>query len=174
MIKANDWFARQGWYLDADTERCLAVLTEGLGSPWNWPTMVGTTDGVLVNGERPTRHREGCGHVSVLCRRALATFDDQGLTGLVIAAHVAHVRVFINPWVATDDPRAVHVAEHLRAEYDLDLDPTDEADLTSIASGLFEVVCSPRQPTGDLYTRHPGVLDLVELAAATHRRVTTP
>lgn len=80
-------------WVEANTKRELTpfekvavrVLCLGFGRPWNVPWNWGRTDW----------HCGGC--VSVCARSTLATYDRDGLTRLVIAAHDYCVRVEISP-----------------------------------------------------------------------------
>ncbi len=101
---------------DDDYARCLRVLTS-VHAAHNW-RHYSTRQGITRD--------EWC--VQVIARTTLSTFDMDGLTRLVIAAHREHCRASVSPH----------------------------------GFGWLLIQVHPRQPEGDLYSRHPGIERLRE------------
>ena len=127
--------AGQPFELTEGLERCIAVLA-ALRPLHNLPTyrpVVGA--GIIV---RPN-------HLSVLYRAGLSTFDGDGLTRLVIAAHHHAVRASLSPWYAHEQQRLSLI---LGSDDDIDADcppPAMQLDLHA------------RTRSGSPYDRHPTI-----------------
>ena len=158
-----EWFARQldsrpgrgSGELSDGHARCLDVLAS-LTYPsglYNLDTPVAVTDAVAL---RPD------GGLSVLLHGELATFDNDRLTRLVVAAHKHRVRVAAGarpPPPAGGRPRTAARPAPDRGEWAPPLDWDDPA----VAEGLIEVSCIP---AGGGRMLHPGLRDFVGVATA--------
>lgn len=95
--------------------------------------------------------------MSVLLRSPLSTFDDDGLTRLVLAAHQNRVRVEIAPWYPhLDEPRRRLMVEYVKEYLASDLGVEDLED-DEIEFHCIEVRLHPRKPEGSLFERHPDI-----------------
>lgn len=162
MTSPAEWFGRQldcrngrsSAELNAGHAACLAVLAT-LPAPsglYNLPTPVGITDAV-------TLHPSGA--LSVLLHGELATFDADGLTRLVLAAHKHQVRVSVSAWVSHLDRRRARIVARDVSEM-AELDPPLAWDDPAVNDGLLLVRCTPRsEAEADRLMRpHPTYADL--------------
>jgi len=161
---ADQWFEAQmaarkyACELSEGHRRCLRILAATITHPsglYNLPTAGALVDSIsLWPG----------GAVAVLLRGELATFDNDQLTRLVLAAHQDLVRVAVRPWLShQDEGRAQLIARHLCSEYGED-DRYIAWDDPTVGHGVMEVTLHPRQASGRRHERHPGLTDLAVLA----------
>jgi len=152
MSNAADWFERnlkaagKTTVLTDDHRRCLNVLSS-ICALYNIPGPGLATDLISI---WPT------GGISCITSTELSTYDFDGLTRLVTAAHRNFVRVSIGPWYPHhDEERAKAVAGYLTQLWERD-QPV-EWDDPEVSSGLIEITLHPRQKDGGPYERHPGM-----------------
>lgn len=142
--------------LSAEMERCIDTICV-LAAPYNLATLGGspTPDTLMVDRRM----------VSVLYVGDLATFDGDGLTRLVIAAHRNCVRIGVHPWRAhLDDARAELVRRRMVADYAAEMGvDVDEVDDDGCGLACIEITAHPRTiGASHLFDRHPGLDELSE------------
>lgn len=137
-----------------DHRRCVDTLVDALGPTRRWPAATGDA-GSSVRLAGP----QG---LSILIDGSLATFDDDSLTRLVIAAHQHRCRVEIRVWRPHLDEDLADRVRHDVADL-CEIDEISDVDDTNLRA--IDVLVTARQADGDLYTRHPGLDELIVEAA---------
>lgn len=155
-MSAAEWFVRNDPRpLEDGHKVCLDVL-EALTEPsgiYNLPTVTLPPAAIAL---------WPYGALSILVHGELATFDDDRLTRLVLAAHAKRVRVAISPWRHhLDRTRAEAIAAWMNTEHDGGYRWNDDA----VGLGVMEITLHPRKPKADGASRwewHPGPGRLVD------------
>jgi len=161
MSDAADWFssnlaaAGRPHELTTGQRRCLNVLQCVTAPSGLYNLSCGGNVLDMVRLEHDNR-------VSTLFVSDLSTYDNSGLTRLVIAAHQHLVRVTISPWHPhLDETRARARAEHLTREYEF-IEPI-EWDAAMVGVGVMEIALDARDATPNWHDRHPDILDLFDV-----------
>ena len=156
-MNAGDWLSSNlGVPLSDGQRRCAQALWD-MTRIYNIPSVVHERHSVQLLGDYG---------LSILHQGELGTYDSADLTRLVLAAHRHRVRVTVRawrPWGCPEDEEArlTAIAEYLKAEVGVDLDPECEEDVEQMAAGVMEITLTARGLSKNYWEHHPSLEDLV-------------
>lgn len=159
LADAEDWVAANwGWTeLSDDGRRCLWVLQQFLAESNHRLYH-------LPRGLKP--RRVGGGFQVVIAEEYACTWDFPGLSALVVAAHVAHVRASLGVETARTlyDAAAVETVAWAWPGDPLVMpEMEDDSDILYGKTAVMVLSLHPRQAVGGTIERHPGVERLTDL-----------